>query len=86
MNISKSKINLYKFVSTTGIAAATGADKTEKATVSLQEKNVEAINQLGSVVNGISASILKIEAIEITQREKVPSSKSGRRSSSSSRS
>ena len=48
MNISKSKINLYKFVSTTGIAAATGADKTEKATVSLQEKNVEAINQLGS--------------------------------------
>ena len=67
MNVSKSKINLYKFVSTTGIAAAKGADKTEKATVSLQEKNVEAINQLGSVVNGISSSILKIEAIEIAR-------------------
>ena len=52
MNISPTKINLYKFVSTTGIAAASDAKKEEKANISIQTKQVEAINQLGEVVNG----------------------------------
>ena len=64
MNVSKTKINLYKFVSTTGIAAASDAEPKEKATVAVQEKQVEAINQLGGVVNGIAASLIKIEEIE----------------------
>ena len=67
MNISPSKINLYKFVSTTGIAAASDAKKEEKANISIQTKQVEAINQLGGVVNGIAASLVKIEKIELAR-------------------
>lgn len=67
MNVSPTKINLYKFVSTTGIAAASDAKKQEKATIDVQTKQVEAINQLGGVVNGIAASLVKIEAIEIAR-------------------
>jgi hypothetical protein len=67
MNVSKTKINLYKFVSTTGIAAASDAEPKEKATVAVQEKQVEAINQLGGVVNGIAASLIKIEEIELAR-------------------
>jgi hypothetical protein len=58
MNTSKTKINLYKFVSTTGIAAASDASAEEKATLGVQTKQVEAINQLGGVVNGIAASLV----------------------------
>ena len=47
MNVTPTKINLYKFVSTTGIAAASDAKKQEKATIGIQTKQVEAINQLG---------------------------------------
>ena len=64
MNVSPSKINLYKFVSTTGIAAASDAKKEDKALVNVQTKQVEAVNQLGGVINGISASLVKIEKIE----------------------
>ena len=67
MNISPTKINLYKFVSTTGIAAASDAKKEEKANISIQTKQVEAINQLGGVVNGIAASLVKIEKIELAR-------------------
>ena len=67
MNVSPSKINLYKFVSTTGIAAASDAKKEEKANISIQTKQVEAINQLGGVVNGIAASLVKIEKIELAR-------------------
>ena len=67
MNVTPTKINLYKFVSTTGIAAASDAKKQEKATIGIQTKQVEAINQLGGVVNGIAGSLLKIEAIEIAR-------------------
>ena len=67
MNVSPTKINLYKFVSTTGIAAASDAKKQEKATIDVQTKQVEAINQLGNVVNGIAASLGKIEEIEIAR-------------------
>ena len=67
MNVTPTKINLYKFVSTTGIAAASDAKKQEKATIGIQTKQVEAINQLGGVVNGIAASLVKIEAIEIAR-------------------
>ena len=67
MNTSKTKINLYKFVSTTGIAAASDASAEEKATLGVQTKQVEAINQLGGVVNGIAASLGKIEEIEIAR-------------------
>ena len=55
MNVSPTKINIYKFVSTTGIAAASDAKKEEKATIGIQTKQVEAINQLGGVINGIAA-------------------------------
>ena len=67
MNVSPTKINIYKFVSTTGIAAASDAKKEEKATIGIQTKQVEAINQLGGVVNGIAGSLIKIEAIEIAR-------------------
>ena len=67
MNVSPTKINIYKFVSTTGIAAASDAKKQEKATIGIQTKQVEAINQLGGVINGIAGSLLKIEAIEIAR-------------------
>jgi hypothetical protein len=67
MNVSPTKINIYKFVSTTGIAAASDAKKQEKATIGIQTKQVEAINQLGGVVNGIAGSLVKIEAIEIAR-------------------
>ena len=67
MNVSPSKINLYKFVSTTGIAAASDAKKEDKALVNVQTKQVEAVNQLGGVINGISASLVKIEKIELAR-------------------
>ena len=67
MNVTKTKINLYKFVSTTGIQAASDAKPETQATVEVQTKQVEAINQLGNVVNGIAASISKIENIEIAR-------------------
>ena len=67
MNISPSKINLYKFVSTTGIAAASDAKKGDKELVKIQTKQIEAVNQLGGVVNGIAASLVKIEKIELAR-------------------
>ena len=67
MNVTKTKINLYKFVSTTGIQAASDAKPETQATVEVQTKQVEAINQLGNVVNGIAASLGKIEEIEIAR-------------------
>lgn len=67
MNVSPSKINLYKFVSTTGIAAASDAKKGDKELVKIQTKQIEAVNQLGGVINGISSSLIKIEKIELAR-------------------
>lgn len=53
MNTTVKKIKPYKFVSTAGIVTATKGTSGANSTAKVLEKNVQAINSVGSTLNGL---------------------------------
>ncbi|AOO00318.1 hypothetical protein RW020113_013 [Synechococcus phage S-RIM2] len=62
------KINFYKFVATKDVSpSAKGADEGTVATVKVLNKNTEALNNIGSVLNGIAKIAQDLKKVMLMQ-------------------
>ncbi|AGH06911.1 hypothetical protein SWUG_00002 [Synechococcus phage S-RIM2 R9_2006] len=62
------KINFYKFVATKDVSpSAKGVDEGTVATVKVLNKNTEALNNIGSVLNGIAKIAQDLKKVMLMQ-------------------